>query len=245
VVLGYIHAFYQTPAQSLTARVAVEQPETSVTVTPNLLKSSDSFARVPDLAANVHLAGPWGNVQLAGVVRSLSVESTPFTYERDACGWGLNLSGALSPLQHPLFHLDLFTFGFLYGQGVGNYVLDLRALGGADAAIDAQANLKALTTTAYFVGYSHFWTPNLRSTVAYGQTDLRSIPTEGASAYRRGQYIAVNTVCQWPVNLAGDTATSGPHYAFAGLEYLYGRKETLASGGGEDHRVQLVVGLKF
>ena len=48
----------------------------------------------PDVSANIHYAGPWGHVQLAGMFRYIAWDdlATSAVVEGHAYGWGVNLS---------------------------------------------------------------------------------------------------------------------------------------------------------
>ena len=155
-------------------------------------------------------------------------------------------SGICNWLNNDCFKLDKLYGSYVVGRGIGNYILDLRALGGSDAAVDASKNLNALPVMSYYLGYTHYWTPKLYSSMTFSQVDLNSIASQGPSAYRHGRYAAVGLMYEQQVHLIADlTKDAGPHYAIVGLEYIYGEKMTIANGSGSDNRVQFTLGLKF
>ena len=56
----------------------------------------------------------------------------------------------------------------------------------------------------------------------------------------------MNTVYQWRIQFGDDPdPKKNLHTGFAGLEYLYGLKETVGRARGEDNRVQFTLGLKY
>ncbi len=209
-VLGYMVPFFQTETHSLYAVVAAEQAETSITAAKTVVMP-DSFAVIPDFTGQIHWNETWGHVQLAGVVRSLNFENGPLTIKQEVYGGGVDFSGAVKPFPCALLKNDLVSWGVVYGQGIGNYILDLRAATGCDAALDARNDLHALIASSYFIGYAHTWAPGLRTAVVLSEVDLSSIVDQGSSAYRRGRYAAINTTYQWQVKLPGDKTPARRH----------------------------------
>jgi hypothetical protein len=59
--------------------------------------------------------------------------------------------------------------------------------------------------------------------------------------------LAANVVYQWEILTPNPPPKAGftTHYAFTGLEYLYGERETLGKGAEHAHRVQFTIGMKF
>jgi hypothetical protein len=243
----------------LYAVVSMEAPEASVAAPPTNKSftgtSFSSFSHIPDFAAKLRWEDKvLGHVQFATILRDIAIENNPYTAHKDVFGWGVHLSSTWYPFSDNLrLQADHINFGVIYGEGIGNYNIDVDKAfpsGGSDAAFDANNNLKALPFFSGFVGYSHCWTDNLTSTVVYSQVELDSLPSQGAMAYRRGRFIAANLVYHWALPTApaaysaGTADTPLPYLGFAGLEYLYGSRDTLGGNHGEDHRVALTVGVK-
>jgi hypothetical protein len=246
----------------------------------------NSRSRIPDFAGNVRLADKCcGHLQFATVLRDVGIENTsyrqslspPFVItgpeptealspsfnsipanHQDVFGWGLHFTGVVLPFRDlsPLSD-DRVSFGTLYGEGVANYVLDLRALGGYDAFFEA-GRLKALPVWSYWAAYTHFWTQHLSSTMVYSQVDVDSFQTAGLStaAYRHGRLASVNLVYQWVTPVTEKQAASArtaaapppkPQYGkwFTGIEYVFGEKENVSDHTGVDHRIQATVGVNF
>jgi hypothetical protein len=131
---------------------------------------------------------------------------------------------------------DCFTGAITYGEGLGSYNVDLTQ-GRNDAALDRGGNLLAIPELAYYAGYTHYWTDNLKSTVVYSEVELDSVPSQGGFAYHRGRYAAANLAYRWISSNSGGK----PAAVTFGLEYLYGQKETLNRARGEDQRLMLTV----
>jgi hypothetical protein len=134
----------------------------------------------------------------------------------DVALWGLNLSTKLET-----FGSDNAIVQVTYGDGVGRY------RGGTTAAPDANGELEAVPTLGILGAYQHVWSDEYRSTLAYswGEGDLPA----GAPADANEQltYLATNLIWQFTDR------------AWAGIEYLYGSRDTFDGADGDAHRVQL------
>jgi hypothetical protein len=242
LVIGYFMSFYRTDEESIFAFVSAEQAETSVTAGGGFV----DYKHIPDLAVKLRWQNKyWGHVQAAAIFRDLGVENDPYTTRKEVLGWGVKLTGSILPFcQVPMLQKDVVSFGVTHGDGIGSYINDLRVVGGTDAVFDG-TDLKPLHVFAYYAGYTHYWTENLRSTFVYSQVNLEASPLLGAGGYHAGRYCSANIVYNWQVRLPSDPADKPGHIAFTGLEYLYGEKETLGNGKGQDQRILFTFGLKF
>jgi hypothetical protein len=169
----------------------------------------------------------------------------------DVFGWGIHFTGAANPFQGiDYLRYDLVRGGILYGQGVGNYVTDLRAIGGYDAMFNESGHLKAIPVLSYWGSYSHFWSQNLSSTMVFSEVNADtflspSFPTGMSQPYKEGQYASINLIYHSQTFATKKGGTNALASWFAGIEYLYGYKETLGGARGVDQRVDSTVGLKF
>jgi hypothetical protein len=207
----------------------------------------------------------WGHIQTATILRDVGIENTFYTTgtapalvahpsnHDDVFGWGVQVSGVFNPFANmEWLKRDHINFLVMYGEGIANYDYDLRGLN-YDAAFTLSRQLKALPLLSYYLAYEHYWTDHFRSTVVYSEVDLDSIVSPGATAspYRHGRYVAANLIYQWDFSILLDpTQPPDPKNTksgrgFAGIEYLYGQKESLNRGSGDDHRVQFTVGFKY
>jgi DcaP outer membrane protein len=122
---------------------------------------------IPDVIAKYNFKGDWGNVSVAGITRQLNVDS-----DNADTAIGYSVAGRIKT-----FGKDDLRFQ-VHGGEVGRYV-------GVTAALDV-ADGEAEETTAYLVAYRHFWTEDLRSTVAYANSEADTLGWEST---------------QWSVNL--------------------------------------------
>ena len=247
-MIGYIIPFYTTPEGSFYAGISMENPEADVN--PGFATRPgpyDSYSHIPDFATKLRWEDKvLGHLQAGALMRDIALENGANSFHRDTFGWGVRLSGALHPFSNCAFRDDTIFFAATYGEGIAAYIRDL-AGDQDDAVIDATNHLKPLPVFAYYVGYTHNWTTSLRSSVVYSEVDLHNIavPSDGF-AYHRGRYISVNSFYKWNVQFGNDAdQTKNVHTAYAGLEYLYGQKETISGAHGEDNRVQFTLGIKY
>lgn len=104
---------------------------------------------VPDVIAKYSFKGDWGNVSVAGLARQLHT-----SLGNTETGVGYSVAGRIKT-----FGKDDIRFQ-VHGGNVGRYV-------GVVSATDVVGE-EAEETTSYLASYRHFWTKDLRSTIAYG-----------------------------------------------------------------------------
>lgn len=252
-LIGYYIPLSPATASSgppLYAGISMESPEASVTSPPGASGGSfKSFSRVPDAAAQVRWQDPdWGHVQLATLIRDVGIEGT--SLREDVFGWGVHLSLVYQPVNDGSYRSkDFLAASVIHGEGIGNYIFDLNGLGGPDAAFTADRRLQALPVTAFYVGYTHWWTPMFLSAVVYSEVDLDSLASQTATAYRHGRYASANIIYRREIAAIVPTDPKAPkpkvHVFYTGLEILYGEKETLAAGHAEDVRAEWIVGFQY
>jgi len=122
---------------------------------------------MPDVVARYNFKGDWGNVSVGGLVRQLNVDA-----DNTDTGIGYSVAGRIKTVGKDDLRFQL------HGGNVGRYV-------GVGSTIDI-ANGEAEDTTAYLVAYRHFWSEDLRSTVAYANSKADTTDWESS---------------QWSVNL--------------------------------------------
>jgi hypothetical protein len=184
------------------------------------------------------------HLQAASVLRDLGVES-PGGADQSEFGWGSALSGAYRfKLMPSLASMDRVMFSVAYGEGISHYIADLNAAADAgDAAISSAGVLEPLPVLAWYAAFTHNWNDVLRSTATYSQVSLDSTTPQGAgpSPYRIGDYIAVNLLYHRAI--AKVATPKNKQNFFTGVEYLFGRKETLNSADGDANRLLWVIAI--
>ena len=198
--------------------LGVEQPgsEVDTSIDPDAV----SIDHAPDAGFNVRWENSnIGHVQLGAIFRDIAVEG-PLVGEQSTFGWGLNLSTALNFGENDSFQAQL-----TYGEGLFRYFND--DFVNNDAAFSDSGELCAIPAFGAMVGYTHKWSPWVRSTASYGYVKLDPLPSQGPDAYESTHYASLNVVWQARKRLT------------VGFEGLYGRKEVQSGADGDAFRFQL------
>jgi len=242
-----------------TAFLSVEQavPEIQSTVNAKGSATSNVYSRIPDFIGTWRYVDgtgsgnsfdEWGHVQVSSLVRDLGQEfsSTAIGTNSDIYGWGLSLSGHRKFVVDPTLHSrDSVYFSVTGGEGVAHYINDLHSPSltafGNDDAINSRGQLAAIPAVACYTGYTHNWNDRWRSTVTYSRVDLNSMQSQGAFAYKSGQYVGANLLNHVPLNASVKGSQSIVDGFYWGVEYLYGDHTTLNHASADLQRVMLVV----
>jgi len=219
--IRYTHPVYDDFG-SLQLFASVEQPESQIdTGTVGFQPGASNLSKVPDGVLGARWEGDAGHLQASSIFRELSYE-TANGPDDNVYGWGVSLSASLS-----IFDNDKLSAQVTYGEGIGRYVNDLSGQS-LDAAMD-NGDFEAIPVFAAMLGYTHRWTDEWRSTISggYVQTDAPD---------SLGPYAVDNTV-YGSVNLMWHPTSSFR----MGLEYLFGRKETLDDSSADANRLDFVI----
>jgi hypothetical protein len=112
---------------------------------------------LPDLVLRGRYFDTWGEVGLAYLSRYIRYEEAGVSDAQ--YGYGLNLSGRIKT-----FGLDGIRFNAHYGEGSGRYI----AYNGFGAGtITSQGNIELTEIYGGHIGYRHWWSQKLRSTLAF------------------------------------------------------------------------------
>jgi hypothetical protein len=148
---------------------------------------------LPDLAAHYRVAGDWGHVQAAGILRQIEwVDNLDdgIDLSGDELGWGINLSTNVNLGPH------VFRGSVTYGEGIANYFNDASAdigialnPGGFPGRPIVGEAIPVLGLVAFLdLNWSNTWT----STVGYSLQD-NDLPNGSAdTSFERGQYALAN-----------------------------------------------------
>jgi hypothetical protein len=216
---------------------------TSITATTTV--SNPTVAKAPNLTFASYWAQPWGHVDFAGLLRFYWIEDGRFI-SKQFTGYGGHISGDVHPGWWG-YSKDDFLFSVVVGNAIGNY-----ASGGEKSLFPLATNFTVTTACAtptatckgQFAasniivspimgfsangGYQHWWTPNLRSTIAAGMAmqDVNSQLIGPSQAIATNQQIW-NTF----VNLVWNPVA----FITTGVEYMYGHRTVVANLDGHEH----------
>ena len=120
--------------------------------------------KVPDLVGKYTARGSWGTVSLAAVARRLTLNNRGgaavggFTGEQNVTASGLMLGGMIKTIGE-----DSIQFHLLAGNGLGRYLQNNTA---SSAFVDPDdRKLKSIYSKGASLGYKHWWSPTLRSSI--------------------------------------------------------------------------------
>jgi len=169
--------------------LAVEDPQPDVTGADGVSQIPDGVVRLrfePERPLRLgRLLKGVGHLQGGLLMRQIRAErgDQPNT-TLSVPGYGLNLSGRLSPGWWN--DRDDVTLALYTGKGIGRYITDLKEVGGQDAVYDpATDTLKTVPAFAAYVGYEHWWNDRLRSTVTLGGVWVDTLDIQGAGAVKQ------------------------------------------------------------
>ena len=182
----------------------------------------------PDLSGHVRLAGTWGHLQVAGIVRKIAwVDAggqTNSSFSGTAIGWGVNTSANLNFTKK-----DVGRFSVIYGEGVENYMNDAPFdIGVKDTPGNATpikgAALPVLGIVAFI---DHNWNNKFSSAIGYSFEDISNSNAELPSDFHQGDYALTNLLYHPvpPVTVGG--------------EFQFGRRVNFSDGFNvNDYKVQ-------
>jgi hypothetical protein len=221
-------------------------PCTGTGVTPGTTTAfNPNRTQPPNFTFASYWAQPWGHMDFAGLIRFLNVNDGRFI-NQDFIGYGGHFSGDVKPGWFG-WHKDDFLFSFVVGNAIGNYasggqatLISLATNFGVSTScatqrlgctgLAAASNILVHPVFAYSAngGYQHWWTPNLRTTLAAGMAhqDINSQligPTAAIAANKELWDAFVNLVWS-PVG-----------FITTGVQYMYGKRIVVANGKGSEN----------
>ncbi|KIC57568.1 porin [Brevundimonas nasdae] len=193
--------------------VSVENPETTVTPFGGGARIVADDNSIPDFTTRYAVSRPWGDVQIAGLLRQLKYQNPATNIDSTATGWGLSASTKIKVGAKD--DLRLMVTG---GEGIGRYVgLNFSN----DAVLNGSGDLDAIGVVAGFAAYRHVWAPGWRSSLIWSAQKVdNDLAFTGLAANRSAQSFHANLI--WSPVTAFDV---GAELMFADREI-----ETGASG---------------
>ena len=207
--------------KSTNVSLSLEAPQSQITAPIGGGKSTS-----PDVTLRTRYEVDAGHVQLSGVYRRLGWNSGTGT-NAYTNGYGLNLAGSLKAIGE-----DYLVAGGIWGKGIARYIADITG-SGLDAVVDPNGNLQALEEYGGYAGYTHYWTPKLRSTAVIDYLGMSNKPYQSPTSFTNSQYYSANLI--W-----------NPWGALnVGVEVLFGRYKTFDGLSANDTRFQMSAQYNF
>ena len=202
-------------------------------------------AGFPDTIFGAQMDTPTSHTRLGLVLRDLKFNDGHFI-DKEYIGYGGGVQGWIKPLWFG-WERDQIVYGFGAGEGIGRQIT-----GSTNDAIDtnygafavtslATANsvmVKPITEYAGWLGYTHHWKDNLRSTISTGirHEDYNFNLIGPAQAL-----VADKELVTAHINLIWAPVP----FADVGIEYLYGHRQVVANLKGDLNTVLTRFRMRF
>jgi hypothetical protein len=193
---------------------AVEESDAEVLVPPGVQGAPEN--PWPDFTTRFRFTGSRGHIQLSGFVGRTSFRAPTGATSN------VTIGGVLASTRLRLFDRDAAYVELAYGPGVGRY------RGAASAVLDAAGRLQTLDVVGLTAGYLHYWGRRWSSNVVVSPAWVVNETSTATPTGDSFNYIAVNLL-YWFID----------QRAWAGGEYLYGRRELPSGAHGSGNRIQL------
>jgi hypothetical protein len=197
--------------------VALENPET-VAALPNGTAFRADDDRLPDLAANVRFATRSGRYTFGGLLRQVRIDSANDPASRSQKTGGAFGVNAIVPVGSKD---DLRAYAY-FGNAIGRYAAGFFS----DGILTTTGQLELPNQWLAAAAYRHFWTSNLRSTLALSGLATQVTADTAGQVNKNAQSAHLNLI--W----------SPLAQTNFGIEYIHARRETRDGLSGHLDRLQ-------
>jgi hypothetical protein len=244
-----------TPATSVATGTATIGGTSSATNITNACLGSGAFFNplqdlMPDFVVRGRLEEPWGHLQigLAAVGNTLndgmflnktyigyggSISGNFFTWGKDNLTWGTAAGDGIGDMIANNFSIATNFGAALAGQTVT--AADSRSFFSTNRALyDAAVRATTIISYAARIGYQHWWTTELRSTIDFSVSH-QDVPSFGIASIRatnNKELTLTHANLMW----------SPIAFVDLGIEYAWGHRETVANAKGNAYAAILVKG---
>ena len=184
---------------------------------------------LPNLAGKLRWTRENGShFQVAGDLYQLDWQGGDTGPSDKAIGFALNLTGRLLVGKN---NNNAFVAGGTIGEGAAHRVVSLEGAGN-DAVITPNG-LDVMSHWQAYIGYSHYWTKSLNSSISTAWTELDNSEFQPGDAIHRAGSAHINLIW-FPYTLVS-----------TGCEYMWGLRENKDGAEGTARRFQCMMKFKF
>lgn len=195
----------------------------------------DAEQLVPDIPAWVEYTfSPNNRIRVSGMLRNFAYRDLVADKTRHLAGWGVMLSGNLSPDPRWIFYYQV-----AYGKGIGAYIQDIAGHPVSFIPDDAHpGKMSASPMMGANVGVTFQPNSKWQFNAMFSESRIWKVgeycnALEESQNYKYALYGAVN--CFYNIN----------SWLQAGIEYLWGHRQTWNIGGAHDSRIQTQIAFTF
>lgn len=230
---------YQPVQGDTRVTIALERPGASpdTGLYVGRIELEDIIARfpAPDVSAEARFGGPWGYVELAGILRWIQWDdlgTDALDLEGDELGWGLNLSSNVKLGSKVVLKLQA-----VYGEAIQNYMNDAGAdIGVVDRPGDPVSPIDGEALPVFgLVAFADLnWSDLFTSTAGYSMVWVDNSDAQAPDAFHMGHYALANILYYPTTNV------------LLGPELQFGRRVNFDDGFAvNDYRIQFSIKYSF
>lgn len=195
----------------------------------------DAEQLIPDIPAWAEYTfSPNNRIRVSGLLRNFAYRDLLANKTRHMVGWGAMLSGNVSPVKPLIFYYQL-----AYGKGIGNYLQDIAGKPLSFIPDDKHpGKMYAAPMMGANIGVTYNISPKWQVNAMFSESRIWKVGDYAnalpeADNYKYALYGAAN--CFYNIT----------SYLQAGIEYLWGHRETWNIGGANDSRIQTQLAFTF
>lgn len=201
--------------------VSIESPSPEISQ-PDSIQSEPAFQSFPDISGRFRSFSTKGHVQLAGIIRSISVKDTA-NENSYKVGWGALVSG-----KYKVGKRGKILFQGFFGNAISRYITSLTGKGLDVIYNPDKRDFETVTSMGGFFSYGIDWTQNLDSYFTAGITNIINKNFQADDFYNYSGYFSGNLF--WNTRYG----------TRVGVEYAFGNRENKNGESGNANRISFI-----
>ena len=218
--------YFRDVSEDFRWSLAAESPRPDIRK-PDTLQLEPAFQSFPDIAARVRKFGDWGHLQVAAILRSITVKNVANQLNA-LIGYGTLLSGKIK------FTPDnILLFQAVYGRAISSFIKALAGKGLDVIFNPSTREFETVTSMGGFLSYQRIWKPHLSSYFITGLVKVANKDYQQADAFSLSRYISADLFWE---------ATPGTRL---GMEYSWGQRINKNKEFGTANRISFIIYYDF